>query len=78
MKVLVFGGSGFVGSAVCSSAVARGWQVVSCTRRGEPFKTPSGATPAWVHQVSCERALSLTPELMCASNAGGMAQGERV
>ncbi|KAL8284184.1 hypothetical protein RQP46_004933 [Phenoliferia psychrophenolica] len=61
MKLLVFGGSGFVGSAVCRSAVARGWEVVSCTRRGEPFKTPSGASPAWVDKVEWRKGTAFDP-----------------
>ena len=35
-KVVVVGGSGFVGSAVCKAAVERGATVVSVTRSGEP------------------------------------------
>ncbi|KAK4698597.1 hypothetical protein P7C70_g7678, partial [Phenoliferia sp. Uapishka_3] len=61
MKVLIFGGSGFVGSAVCRSAVARGWQVISCTRRGEPFKTAEGLTPAWVNHVEWRKGSPFDP-----------------
>ncbi|KAI5479276.1 mitochondrion NAD(P)-binding protein [Pseudohyphozyma bogoriensis] len=50
-RLVVFGGSGFVGSAICSSAVARGWSVISLTRRGEPYATQSGFVPAWVDKV---------------------------
>ncbi|KAM0756313.1 NAD(P)-binding protein [Meredithblackwellia eburnea MCA 4105] len=51
MKVLVFGGNGLVGSSICRSLVAKGHQVVSCSRSGKPFKTPSGYTPPWVEKI---------------------------
>lgn len=51
MKVCIFGGNGFVGSAVARKAVARGWSVVSVSRSGTPFATPAGHSPAWVNEV---------------------------
>ncbi len=33
MKMLITGGSGFVGGALCAGAVSRGWQTVSLSRR---------------------------------------------
>ena len=33
MKILVTGGSGFVGGALCAEAVARGWETVALSRR---------------------------------------------
>ncbi|PJF17038.1 hypothetical protein PSACC_03151 [Paramicrosporidium saccamoebae] len=36
MKLLVLGGTGFVGRAVCREAVRRGWNVTSLSRRGVP------------------------------------------
>ncbi|KAJ1947844.1 hypothetical protein FBU59_001828 [Linderina macrospora] len=35
-RVFVVGGSGFLGQAICRSAIARGWQVVSLSRHGAP------------------------------------------
>ncbi|GAA6000902.1 ubiquinone biosynthesis protein COQ11 [Rhodotorula paludigena] len=51
MKLCIFGGNGFVGSAIARKAVARGWAVTSLSRSGRPFETPAGHTPAWVHKV---------------------------
>ncbi|GMI13309.1 hypothetical protein TrLO_g11463 [Triparma laevis f. longispina] len=34
-KLLVLGGSGYVGRQVCKEAVAKGWEVTSLSRRGE-------------------------------------------
>jgi len=59
MKVCIFGGNGFVGSAVARKAVARGWHVVSFSRSGTPFATPAGHTPSWVNEV--RPPLSLFP-----------------
>jgi len=35
-RLLVLGGSGFVGRQLCSRALADGWSVVSLSRRGQP------------------------------------------
>ncbi|GAA6051846.1 hypothetical protein JCM3770_005494 [Rhodotorula araucariae] len=51
MKLCIFGGNGFVGSAIARKAVARGWSVVSVSRSGRPFATPAGHSPAWVSEV---------------------------
>ncbi|GAA6061660.1 hypothetical protein JCM10212_000843 [Sporobolomyces blumeae] len=51
MKVCIIGGSGLVGSAVAKKAVKRGWDVVSVTQSGRPFRTPAGHAPAWVDKV---------------------------
>lgn len=48
-KILVLGGSGFVGSAICKAAVARGIEVVSLSRSGKPSYTGS-----WIDQVTWE------------------------
>lgn len=47
MKVLVVGGSGFLGSAIVKQALSRQWNVVSISRSGKPFVTPAGHQPAW-------------------------------
>ncbi|PPQ72588.1 hypothetical protein CVT26_003691, partial [Gymnopilus dilepis] len=50
-KVLVVGGNGFVGSAVCKAALARGVQVTSVSSSGNPYRTPKGHSPAWTAKV---------------------------
>lgn len=73
MKLLIFGGSGFVGSAICRTAVRRGWEVTSCSRSGEPFKSKTGHTPAWVNKVVWRKGTPFDPSsfapLLSASNA---------
>ncbi|XP_021765582.1 uncharacterized protein At1g32220, chloroplastic-like [Chenopodium quinoa] len=46
-KLVVVGGSGFVGSAICKAAVSEGIEVVSLSRSGRPRISES-----WVDQVS--------------------------
>ncbi|KAG8081824.1 hypothetical protein GUJ93_ZPchr0014g47217 [Zizania palustris] len=46
-KIVVLGGSGFVGSAICRAAVSKGIEVVSLSRSGRP----SYSDP-WVDQVT--------------------------
>lgn len=60
-KLAVFGGNGFVGSAICRSAVARGWKVVSLSRTGEPYATAQGHSPAWVTKVDWRAANAADP-----------------
>ncbi|GAA5978704.1 hypothetical protein JCM10908_004453 [Rhodotorula pacifica] len=61
MKIGIFGGNGFVGSAIARKAVARGWKVVSFSRSGQPFATPAGHTPSWVEEVEWKRASAFDP-----------------
>lgn len=78
MKLLIFGGSGFVGSAICKSAVARGWQVVSCSRKGESFQTPSGHIPAWAKEVhSAFSPPSAAPDPLLLATRSSGARGHR-
>lgn len=50
-KIVVVGGSGFVGSAVCKAAVERGASVFSVSRAGKPAsKQIAGST--WASQVT--------------------------
>ncbi|KAF7544116.1 hypothetical protein G7046_g9855 [Stylonectria norvegica] len=63
-KLVVCGGNGFLGSRICKFAVARGWDVTSISRSGEPkwdTVTSSATPPPWAHQVSWERADILLP-----------------
>ncbi|XP_077237759.1 NAD(P)-binding Rossmann-fold superfamily protein isoform X2 [Tasmannia lanceolata] len=46
-KVVVLGGNGFVGSAICKAAVSKGIEVVSLSRSGQPSYSDS-----WVNQVT--------------------------
>ncbi|CAN8096284.1 unnamed protein product [Discula destructiva] len=58
-KLVVCGGNGFLGSRICKYAVARGWDVTSISRSGEPkwsAVTSSPSPPSWAHKVSWERA----------------------
>jgi len=50
-KILVVGGNGFIGSAVCKAALARGMEVTSISSSGRPYRTPKGHTPAWASKV---------------------------
>ncbi|KAG2676728.1 hypothetical protein I3843_12G067700 [Carya illinoinensis] len=46
-RVVVLGGNGFVGSAICKAAVAKGIEVISLSRSGRPTYPSS-----WVEQVN--------------------------
>lgn len=61
-KILVVGGNGFIGSAVCRTALAKGMQVTSISSSGRPYRTPKGHTPAWVSKVEWRKADALDPE----------------
>ncbi|KAI1861592.1 hypothetical protein JX265_009559 [Neoarthrinium moseri] len=63
-RIIVCGGNGFLGSRICKFAVARGWDVTSISRSGEPkweTVTASSTPPPWAHRVSWERADILRP-----------------
>ncbi|KAG5980817.1 hypothetical protein E4U55_003596 [Claviceps digitariae] len=63
-RLVVCGGSGFLGSRICKYAVARGWEVISLSRSGEPqwdTVTSSPLPPWWAHKVAWERADILQP-----------------
>ncbi|KAL1747528.1 hypothetical protein HDZ31DRAFT_72173 [Schizophyllum fasciatum] len=55
-RILVVGGNGFLGSAVCRMAMAKGMQVTSVSSSGLPWRTPKGHTPAWVKNVEWRKA----------------------
>ncbi|EIT83586.1 hypothetical protein AFCA_004170 [Aspergillus flavus] len=64
-RVVVAGGSGFLGSRICRSAVARGWSVTSLSRTGEPrwdAISSSPERPSWASSVEWARADMLKPE----------------
>ncbi|EGD90180.1 hypothetical protein H112_02653 [Trichophyton rubrum D6] len=63
-RIVVAGGSGFLGARICQSAVARGWEVVSLSRHGEPTwdtVSPSGQAPRWAQKVEWAKADLLDP-----------------
>ncbi|KAI0128663.1 NAD dependent epimerase/dehydratase [Xylariales sp. AK1849] len=63
-RLVVCGGNGFLGSRICKYAVARGWDVTSISRSGEPkwnTVTASSTRPTWAHRISWERADILRP-----------------
>lgn len=60
-KVVVFGGNGFVGSAVCKAILAKGVKVTSVSSSGKPFTTPKGYSPAWTSDVDWQKGDALDP-----------------
>ncbi|WFD45577.1 hypothetical protein GLX27_000198 [Malassezia furfur] len=63
-RLFVVGGNGFVGSAVCRTALARGWEVQSISGSGRPFRTPKGHAPAWTEsdKMHWHKADALHPD----------------
>ncbi|TFK42533.1 hypothetical protein BDQ12DRAFT_676377 [Crucibulum laeve] len=61
-RILVVGGNGFIGSAVCKAAIARGWQVTSVSSSGQPFRTAKGHSPAWASKVDWQKGDALHPQ----------------
>lgn len=63
-RLVVAGGNGFLGSRICKSAAARGWEVTSISRSGEPTwsaVTASPVAPSWANSVTWARADILKP-----------------
>lgn len=63
-KLVVCGGNGFLGSRICKAATARGWEVNSISRSGEPnwsSVTASAQAPAWSKDVKWHAANILHP-----------------
>lgn len=56
-KLVVLGGNGFVGSAICKEAVSRGINVLSLNRSGAP-----GVKESWVHEVDWVRGNAFESE----------------
>ncbi|KAJ7940579.1 mitochondrial protein [Mycena leptocephala] len=61
-RLVVVGGNGFIGSAICRSALAHGLQVTSVSSSGRPYQTPKGHTPAWTAKVDWQTGDALHPE----------------
>ncbi|KAI9008822.1 hypothetical protein CLU79DRAFT_776448 [Phycomyces nitens] len=60
-KLLVVGGSGFLGQSVCQMAVRKGWETISLSRRGEPAFNETGK-PSWAENVKWASGNSLEPK----------------
>ncbi|KAJ6547622.1 mitochondrial protein [Mycena capillaripes] len=65
-RLVVVGGNGFIGSAICRSALAHGMQVTSVSSSGRPYQTPKGHTPAWTAKVDWQTGDALKPETFAA------------
>jgi len=63
-KLVVAGGNGFLGSRICKSAVARGWEVTSISRSGEPkwsSVSSEPTAPPWSASVTWAKGDILKP-----------------
>ena len=63
-KVVVAGGNGFLGSRICKAGVARGWDMTSISRSGEPSwssVTSSSDAPPWSKSVTWAKGDILKP-----------------
>ncbi|KAJ7709846.1 mitochondrial protein [Mycena rosella] len=72
-RLVVVGGNGFIGSAICRSALAHGLQVTSVSSSGRPYQTPKGHTPAWVAKVDWQQGDALRPETLARHLDGAAA-----
>ena len=66
-SLLVFGGNGFVGSAICKYAVYQGIKVISLSRSGRPRKTePWQSSVEYIKADALDRSsyLSLIPQAL--------------
>ncbi|KAL9106839.1 MAG: hypothetical protein Q9227_008172 [Pyrenula ochraceoflavens] len=64
-RLVVAGGTGFLGSRICKSAVARGWDVTAISRSGAPnwsAITSSSTPPPWASSVNWAKADILSPQ----------------
>ncbi|KAJ7905563.1 hypothetical protein B0H14DRAFT_3078991 [Mycena olivaceomarginata] len=61
-RLVVVGGNGFIGSAICRSALARGMQVTSVSSSGRPYQTPRGHTPPWTEKAGVVHTLGILLE----------------
>ncbi|KAF8820045.1 hypothetical protein IE077_003642 [Cardiosporidium cionae] len=60
MKILVLGGSGYVGAQICRKAVQKGLEVVSLSRHGPPKRF---LDTIWAQQVEWKQADALSEEI---------------
>ncbi|KAJ2801289.1 hypothetical protein H4R20_003733 [Coemansia guatemalensis] len=72
-RIFVVGGSGFVGRAICNTALARGWEVLSLSRHGAPNRSTiaqSNASANLAKDVQWIKGDALRPETFRDSLAG--------
>lgn len=70
LRLVVCGGSGFLGTRICKIASSRNWQVLSISRSGEPdwpsssssSSANTSARPEWAKKVDWRRGDVLNPE----------------
>ncbi|CAI5496761.1 unnamed protein product [Closterium sp. Naga37s-1] len=55
-RIVVMGGNGFVGSAICRNAIGRGIEVASVNRSGQPSRSE-----AWIKEVEWIKGDALNP-----------------
>ncbi|KAI7881861.1 NAD(P)-binding protein, partial [Lichtheimia hyalospora FSU 10163] len=60
-KLLVVGGTGFLGQSICKHATRQGWETISLSRHGVPETFRQGARPAWAEKVEWASGDSLDP-----------------
>ncbi len=63
-RLLVIGGNGLIGKAVCRAALKRGWNVTSIARQGAPSSLPANLqSVTWV-KGSVQEAETIRPHLL--------------
>jgi uncharacterized protein YbjT (DUF2867 family) len=61
-KLLVCGGSGFLGSRICKLASARNWTVTSLSRSGEPsWSEHNSKRPEWAANINWRKGDVMDP-----------------
>ncbi|KKT59091.1 MAG: DNTP-hexose dehydratase/epimerase [Candidatus Gottesmanbacteria bacterium GW2011_GWA1_44_24b] len=58
MKLLVFGGVGFIGTNVCLTALSRGYQVIACDNLSRTGVVENLAYGAWKISTVSPKALT--------------------
>ena len=61
-KLIVFGGTGFLGKRICQQGVVRGYEVISLTRRAERPYPVAPSDNYWIKEVKWESADVFKPE----------------
>ncbi|KAL8141742.1 hypothetical protein V2J09_014774, partial [Rumex salicifolius] len=67
-RLVVLGGSGFVGSAICKAAVSQGIEVTSLSRSGRPTYSESWVDQAVSLACLCFKYVRCTTPLLCAGD----------
>src|SRR5258708_22894045 len=71
MNVLITGGTGFIGSALCRSLLADGQRVFILTRRPQRARIPQGARAVGWDGRTCAGWLELFSEMDAVVNLAG-------